>query len=144
MMNYQIKQIADEQTLKRVLDMCYSILGTHYEGLYSYKSWCMRLDRPYLLLYAEWEGVPIAAVLGRAENADGVIVGFAACREEFRRKGITSALLRTFERQAAEYGYSRVTLTSYNDAWKFYQACGYYLLEDRLGRKTYQKMISLN
>lgn len=141
MMDYRIKQITDEQTLKRVLDMCYSILGTHHEGLYSYKSWCSRLDRPYLLLYAEWEGVPIAAVLGRAENADSVAVGFAACREEFRRRGITSALLKVFERQAAEYGYSRVTLTSYNNAWKFYQSCGYYLLEDRLGRKTYQKII---
>ncbi|MGN0679076.1 MAG: GNAT family N-acetyltransferase [Oscillospiraceae bacterium] len=140
-MTYQIKQITNEAVLKSVLDMCYSILGTHHEGLYSYKSWCGRLDRPYLMLYAEWEGVPIAAVLGRAENADGVVVGFAACREEFRRKGITSALMREFERSAAEHGYSRVTLTSYNDAWKFYQACGYMLLEDRLGRKTYQKML---
>lgn len=140
-MTYRIRQIADEQTLRAVLDMCYSILGTHHEGLYSYKAWCRRLDRPFLLLYAECEGAPIAAVLGRVENADGVVVGFAACREQFRRKGVTSALLREFERSAAEYGYSRVTLTSYNDAWMFYQACGYSLLEDRLGRKTYQKMI---
>ncbi len=143
-MTYRIKQITDESTLKSVLDMCYSILGMHHEGLYSYKAWCSRLDRPFLLLYAECEGAPIAAVLGRVENADGVIVGFAACRERFRRKGVTSALLRTFERSAAEYGYSRVTLTSYNDAWKFYQACGYSLLEDKLGRKTFQKLISPN
>lgn len=143
-MTYQIKQITNEDTLRAVLDMCYSILGTHHEGLYSYKAWCSRLDRPFLLLYAQCEGKPIAAVLGRVENADGVVIGFAACREEFRRMGVTSALVKAFEQSAASYGYSRVTLTSYNDAWKFYQACGYSLLEDRLGRKTYQKLISSN
>lgn len=143
-MDFHIRQITDEITLKSVLDMCYSILGTYHEGLYSYKAWCTRLDRPFLLLYAERDGKPIAAVLGRAENADGVVLGFAACREEFRRKGVTSTLLKAFERSAASYGYSRVTLTSYNDAWKFYQACGYSLLEDRLGRKTFQKLLSPN
>ncbi len=143
-MDYQIRQITNERTLRDVLDLCYSILGEHHEGLYSYKSWCTRLDRPYLLLYAEHRGKPVAAVLGRVENVDGVILGFAACKEEYRRKGITSALLRAFEQGAANHGFSRVTLTSYNDAWKFYQSCGYLLLQDRLGRKTYQKPLNPN
>lgn len=140
-MTYQIKPINDEAVLKSVLDMCYSILGEHHEGLYSYKAWCRRLEYNYLMLYAECIGVPIAAVLGRIENADGVIVGFAACKEEFRRKGVTASLMNAFEQSAADHGFKTVTLTSYNDAWKFYQSLGYSLLSDKLGRKTYQKII---
>lgn len=140
-MTYEIKQINSEETLKTVLDMCYSILGEHHEGLYSYKSWCRRLEHNFLLLYAACESVPIAAVLGRVENSCGVIVGFACCREEFRRQGVTSALMRAFERSAACRGFTSVTLTSYNDAWKFYQSLGYSVLSDKLGRKTYQKII---
>lgn len=140
-MTYEIKQINSEQTLKTVLDMCYSILGEHHEGLYSYKAWCRRLEHNYLLLYAHCEGVPIAAVLGRVESACGVVVGFACCREEFRRQGVTSALMRALEHSAALHGFTTVTLTSYNDAWKFYQSLGYSVLSDKLGRKTYQKII---
>lgn len=144
-MTYRIKQVSSEQELRAVLDLCYSILGEHHEGLYSYKAWCRRLEHNYLLLYAECgDGKPISAVLGRVENAEGVIVGFVACKEEYRRMGITSSLMRALEQSAAERGFSRLTLTSYNDAWKFYQSLGYTLLSDRLGRKTYQKELTIS
>lgn len=140
-MTYEIKQVDGEETLKAVLDMCYSILGEHHEGLYSYKAWCRRLEHNYLMLYALCEGEPIAAVLGRVESSSGVVVGFAACKEKFRRQGVTTALMRAFEHSAASRGFTSVTLTSYNDAWKFYQSLGYSVLSDKLGRKTYQKII---
>lgn len=140
-MEYTIRQIADERTLKSVLDMCYSILGEHYEGLYSYEAWCRRLDRSYLLLYAELGGEPIAAVLGRAESTESVVIGFAACREQFRKRGVTSALVRAFEHNARRHGYLKITLTSYNNAWGFYESCGYDIIEEKYGKKTYCKWI---
>lgn len=142
-MTYSIRQVSNERELKSVLDLCYSILGEHHEGLYSYKAWCSRLEHNYLMLYAECGGIPVSAVLGRVENSDGVAACFVACREDFRRMGITSAVMKAFEQSAAAHGFSRVTLTSYNDAWKFYQSLGYSLLSDRLGRKTYQKELTI-
>lgn len=140
-MEYTVRQIADETALKTVLEMCYAILGEHYEGLYSYEAWRRRLDRSYLLLYAERNGEPLAAVLGRAESMESVVIGFAACREQFRRQGITSALVRTFEKNARLHGYSCITLTSYNNAWGFYEKCGYDIVEEKHGKKTYRKWI---
>lgn len=140
-MEYAIRQITDERTLKSVLDMCYSILGEHYEGLYSHEAWRRRLDRSYLLLYAESGGEPIAAVLGRAESSESVVIGFAACREQFRNRGVTSALVRAFEHNARRHGYSKITLTSYNNACGFYESCGYDIIEEKYGKKTYCKWI---
>ena len=138
-MNYTIKQIFDERTLCSVLNMCYSILGEHYEGLYSYEAWVRRLDRGYLMLYAEYGGEPIAAVLGRAESHCSVVIGFAACVEKYRRQGITKSLMSSFERSALMHDYYRITLTSFNDAWGFYEKCGYEVLEEKFGKRIYCK-----
>lgn len=140
-MDYSIKQISDERTLRRVLDMCYSILGEHYEGLYSRDAWARRLDRGYLMLYAEKNGVPIAAVLGRAESPDSVVIGFAACVEEYRGRGVTRDLIGSFERSARLHDYCRITLSSFNGAWGFYEKCGYELVEEKLGKRIYCKYI---
>lgn len=140
-MDYTIKQISDECTLRAVLNMCYSILGEHYEGLYSYEAWLRRLDRGYLMLYAEHGGEPIAAVLGRAESPDSAVIGFAACIEKYRGRGITKSLVQSFERSARMHDYYRITLTSFNGAWGFYEKCGYEVIEEKFGKRIYCKYL---
>lgn len=140
-MDYSIKQISDERTLRTVLNMCYSILGEHYEGLYSYGAWARRLDKGYLMLYAEYGGAPVAAVLGRTESYDCVVIGFAACVEKYRGCGITRSLMSSFERSAALHDYSKITLTSFNGAWGFYEKCGYEVTEEKFGKRIYCKYL---
>ncbi len=140
-MDYTIKQISDERTLRAVLNMCYSILGEHYEGLYSYEAWVRRLDRGYLMLYADCGGEPIAAVLGRAESPDSVVIGFAACVEKYRGHGVTRSLMRSFERSARLHDYCKITLSSFNGAWGFYEKCGYEVTEEKFGKRIYCKYL---
>ncbi|MCM1166778.1 MAG: GNAT family N-acetyltransferase [Lachnospiraceae bacterium] len=140
-MDFTIKQINDERTLKKVLDMCYSILGEHYEGLYSREAWTRRLDRGFLMLYAELGGEPIAAVLGRAESPDSAVIGFAACVEKYRGKGVTKSLMSSFERSARLHDYLKITLTSFNNAWGFYEKCGYEVVGEKFGKRVYCKYL---
>lgn len=140
-MDYTIKQISDERTLRAVLNMCYTILGEHYEGLYSYEAWVRRLDRGYLMLYAEYGGEPIAAVLGRAESPDSAVIGFAACVEKYRGRGITRSLMFSFERSARLHDYCKITLSSFNGAWGFYEKCGYEVIEEKFGKRIYCKYL---
>lgn len=140
-MNYTIKQIDNETTLKSVLEMCWEILGQPNTDMYSEQAWRERLSDNCLLLYAEAEGKPAAAALGRAENPESVVLGYCCCKAEYRGQGITSALLAALEKNAAESGYKYITLGSDDSAWGFYEKCGYSLINEIHGQRIYQKML---
>lgn len=46
-----------------------------------------------MLIYGEKDGKVVAAVLGREECSESLMIGFVACAEEYRRQGITRARL---------------------------------------------------
>jgi len=92
----QIAIIETEDQLKPVLAFCYEILGQHYRDYeqYIYEAWQNRMGvfSP-ILSYAHADNTVVAAVLGRPENEDSLIMGFTACHEDYRKKGITSRLV---------------------------------------------------
>lgn len=141
-MDYTIKRISDKSELKAVLEMCWDILGQPNTDIYSEEAWQSRLDNGCLLLYAELNGKPVAAALGRAENSESVVLGYCCCREKYRRRGITCALLAALERSAADNGYKYVTLGSGDGAWGFYEKCGYILINEIHGQRIYQKLLN--
>lgn len=118
-MDFTIKQIDNETSLRSVLEMCWDILGKPNTDIYSEQAWRERLSDNCLLMYAEIGDKPAAAVLGRAENTESVVLGYCCCKEEYRGKGITSALLAALEDNAAENGYEYITLGSDDSAWGF-------------------------
>lgn len=140
-MKYSIKQISDKTALKAVLEMCWDILGQPNTDIYSEEAWQSRLDNDCLLLYAEIDGKPVAAALARVENNEGVVLGYCCCREEYRRQGITRALLAALEHNAADNGYKYITLGSGDRAWGFYERCGYTLINEIHGQRIYQKIL---
>ncbi len=140
-MDYAIKQISDENTLKAVLEMCWDILGKPNTDIYSEQAWRERLSDNGLMIYAEIGGEPAAVVLGRAESSESVVLGYCCCKEEYRGRGITSALLAVFEKNAEESGYRYITLGSDNSAWGFYEKCGYSLINEIHGQRIYQKIL---
>ena len=136
----ELKEIKSERELQRVLELCYAILGNSNQELYGYEAWKKRLeeeDSP--LIYAEVGGKVVSAVLGRAENKDSLVIGFVACREEYRRQGITKKLMQYFETLAKEKNYKYITLGSQEDA--FYEKCGYQVIFQIHGQNIYQKML---
>lgn len=141
-MDYTIKRISDKLGLKAVLEMCWDILGQPNTEIYSEKAWQSRLDNGCLLLYAEINGKPVAAALARAENSESVVLGYCCCREEYRRQGITRALLAVLEHNAADNGYKYVTLGSDDGAWGFYEKCGYILINEIHWQRIYQKLLN--
>lgn len=136
----RIHRISDRETLKTVLKMCWDILGEPKTDMYSEEAWQSRLDKGFLLLYAEFDGEPIAATLARAEN-EGVVLGYCCYRKEFRRRGIAGSLLAELERSAAKNGYKYITLGSDDSAWGFYEKCGYGLINEIHGQRIYQKIL---
>lgn len=140
-MDYTIKRISDKSELKEVLELCWDILGQPNTDIYSEEAWQSRLDNGCLLLYAEIDGKPAAAVLARAENSDSVVLGYCCCREEYRRRGITRALFAALEHNAADNGYKYITLGSDDGAWGFYEKCGCTLINEIHGQRIYQKML---
>lgn len=114
-MNYEIKCVRNEQELKKVLDMCYKILGDETRNIeyYTYNAWKNRLKNQYqLLLYAVASDVVISSVLGRVENKDSVIMGF-----------------------------KYITLGSRANAEEFYEKCGYKCIKEMHGQKIFQKFL---
>lgn len=106
MANNYMKEIETEQELRDVLNMCYDILGTENAELYGYDAWHKRFtDGLQPLVFAMKDGKIVAAVLGRAENRESLVIGFAACREDYRRQGITRELLDYFENLARNKGF---------------------------------------
>ena len=138
-MDLQIKNIGNEQELAAVLKMCYRILGEDNSEMYGYDAWRQRLADGEPLLYGEKDGRIVSAVLGRRESGESLVVRFVACEEEYRRQGITRALMERFEQVAREQGYKYITLGSKEDA--FYEKCGYKVIFQVHGQNIYQKWL---
>lgn len=136
----KMKEIQTEQELKQVLDLCYSILGENNSELYSYSAWKERLlNGLQPLVYAVEDGKIVSAVLGRAENSDSLVIGFVACDENYRRRGITKKLMSYFEDLARKLNFKYITLGSEEDA--FYEHCGYKNIFQVHGQNIYQKQL---
>ncbi len=140
-MDFIIKQISNEKTLTSVLEMCWDILGKPNTDTYSEQAWRERLSDNCLLIYAEIGDKPVAAALGRAENPESVVLGYCCFKEEYRGRGITSALLAALEKNAKESGYKYITLGSDDSAWGFYEKCGYSLINEIHGQRIYQRIL---
>lgn len=95
-----------------VLELCYRILG---------------------------EDKIVSAVLGREESSESLVIGFVACEEEYRRQGISKALMSYFEEAARRKKYKYITLGSKEDA--FYEKCGYKVIFQIHGQNIYQKIL---
>ena len=133
-------QITTGEMLNAALDLCYPILGNENHELYCRDAWMERLragNQP--LVCAEANGEIISAVLGRSENSESMILGFAACREDYRHQGITSRLMGMFDSLAKAMGYRTITLGSRADG--FYEKCGYHVLCEMHGQNIYQKTL---
>ena len=141
----QIKEIQTETELNAVLDLCYSVLGENSpvletSDLYRRDAWRERLaDGHQPLVYAVEDGKIVSAVLGRAEHADSMVIGFTACHAAYRRRGITKQLMQHFEDRARGMGYKYITLGSFEDA--FYERCGYHVIAQAGGQNIYQKLL---
>lgn len=136
----EFKEIKTEYELKRVLEMCYRILGNNNAELYGYEAWLGRLrDGLQPLMYAYDGDRIVSAILGRSENKDSLVIGFVACDENYRRQGITKKLMERFEEKAKELRYKYITLGSKEDA--FYEKCGYKTIFEINGQNVYQKIL---
>lgn len=139
-MSVTIKEIRTEQELKSALALCYRILGHDDSELYGYDAWLKRLrDGLQPLMYAQDGDKVVSAVLGRRESAESLVIGFVACAEAYRRRGITKSLMAHFEESARKMGYKYITLGSEADA--FYEKCGYKLIFQIHGQNIYQKIL---
>ena len=139
-----ISAIQNESQLDAVLEFCYGILGQHLRDIdgYRHEEWLARVEKhSSLLLYAHEDGEPIAAVLGRPENADSLVMGFVACDEKHRLRGITRASTQAFEANAKREGYKYITLCADQNAEGFYEKCGYTRINEMHGQKIYQKLL---
>lgn len=135
-----MKEIETEQELKDVLEMCYDILGTDNTDIYGYDAWHKRfLDGLQPLVFAIKDGKIVSAVLGRAESEESLVVGFTACREEYRKQGITGKLMNYFEDLAKKKGFKYITLGSKEDG--FYEKCGYKVIFQIHGQNIFQKVL---
>lgn len=142
MNNVIIKEIETEDELRKVLELCYDILGEQYSHseLYGYDAWHKRLiDGLQPLVYAVKDEKIVSAVLGRAENRDSLVIGFAACRESYRKQGITKELVFYFEDLARKKGFKYITLGSKENA--FYEKCGYKVIFQVHGQDIFQKVL---
>jgi len=138
MSQFLIKEIETEQELRDVLRLCYRILGESIPEIYGYAAWRERfLNGMQPLVYAIKDNKIVSAVLWRAENPENITIGFVACHENYRRQGITKALMHHFEDCAKKQGYQYVTLGSHADV--FYEKCGYHKIFEINGQNIYQK-----
>lgn len=141
---YQILQIKNEEQLAPVLEICYRILGEHLREVdnYKFENWKQRIDKDSaLLLYAYENNKVLSAVLGRKESFDSLIIGFVACDEENRKKGITQALIEQLEANAKQSGFRYITLGADKNAEGFYEKLGYKIINEMHGQKIYQKLL---
>lgn len=140
MIDLVMKEIKTESELKKVLELCYKVLGTRNDELYGYDAWYQRLqDGLQPLVYAIKDEKIVSAVLGRAENKESLVIGFVACDENFRKQGITKKLLGYFEDLARKQGFKYITLGSEEDA--FYEKCGYKAIFQIHDQNIYQKVL---
>lgn len=135
-----MKEINTEQELREVLRLCYDVLGEDHSELYGFEAWHERfLNGLQPLVYARIDDKIVSAVLGRAENQDSLVIGFVACREDYRRQGITKGLMSYFEELARKQGFRYITLGSKEDS--FYEKCGYNVIFQIHDQNIYQKML---
>lgn len=135
-----MKEIETEQELKSVLEMCYKYLGTENEELYGYDVWHKRfIEGLQPLVFAVKDEKIVSAVLGRAENEESLVIGFVACHEDYRKKGITKGLLDYFEDLARKRGFKYITLGSKEDG--FYKKCGYNVIFEVNNQNIFQKIL---
>jgi len=140
MATVNMKEIETEQELREVLELCYNILGTVDSELYGYDAWHKRfIEGLQPLVYAVKDGEIVSAILGRAENKDSLVIGFVACRENYRRQGITKGLLGYFEELARKKGFKYITLGSEEDT--FYEKCGYKVIFQVHNQNIFQKIL---
>lgn len=140
MFGVTMKEIETEQELKKVLGMCYDILGADDTELYGYDAWYKRfIEGSHLLVFAMKNDKIVSAVLGRAENEESLVVGFVACHEDYRKQGITKGLLNYFEDLARKQGFKYITLGSKED--EFYKKCGYKMIFQIHGQNIFQKVL---
>jgi|GEM_PF-1438681 len=109
----QISYVESAEQLNAVLALCCSILGQHISEIenYRYEDWERRISaNSRLLLFAHEGDQVIAAVLGRPESEDSLVMGFAACDAAFRKRGITKRLVAQFEANARMMRFKYITL----------------------------------
>ncbi len=135
----EIREIQTEQELHAVLELCYRILGEDNSETYGYDAWRRRLANGEPLVYGKKDGRVVSAVLGREESGESLVIGFVVCAEEYRRQGITSALMEYFENIARQKAYKYITLGSKEDA--FYERCGYKVIFQVHGQNINQKLL---
>lgn len=141
MPDVELQQITTEESLNKSLDLCYSLLGHEDHETYRRSAWLKRFhsgNQP--LVCATVNGEVVSAVLGRSESSESLILGFAACREDFRGRGITRRLMVLFETLARDMGYRTITLGSRADG--FYEKCGYRILRRMDEQNIYQKTLN--
>lgn len=139
-----IKYVDTKEKLEPVLELCYSILGQQRRKMdnYSYEAWENRIDKwSKVLIYAEYDGNVISAVLGRPENSDSLVMGFVACDEKFRNHGITRLLIKEFETNAKILGFKYITLGANPTANGFYEKCGYSVIAEMPEQKIFKKIL---
>ena len=144
MVDFEIKTIQNEDGLDAVLELCRRVLGENVcdNSPYTREEWLERVSSiPDLLVYAEADGAVVAAILGRSESAESLVLGFAACDERYRWQGITRALVERFEEKARVRGYKYITLGARSEAEVFYEKCGYKCITEMHGQKIYQKIL---
>ena len=140
-MTYKTRIVKDITELNKVLKFCYEILGERNDNVYGPAAWANRLNENYLMIFAEKDGDIVSTVMGRAENRDSIVLGFAACRADCRNNGITSSLLSRLENNARQYDYKYITLGSADESVGFYEKCGYKIIAEMHGQKIYQKLL---
>lgn len=134
-------EINSIEKLHRVLSLCYEILGYDEGELYGPDAWEKRwMEGKSPMLYAKKDNTIVAAVLGRAENEESMVLGFVACEANYRRQGITKSLIEKFENTCKDMNYKYITLGSKEDI--FYEKCGYKVIQQMNGQNIYQKIIS--
>ena len=138
----EIYYVENTEQLDAVLALCYDVLGEHLREVdnYKYADWKDRIGKySQLLIYARENTDVIAAVLGRPETAEGLVMGFVACHKDFRMRGITSRLVQRFEMNAKDLGFKYITLGADSKSEVFYEKCGYRMINEIHGQKIFQK-----
>ncbi len=137
-----IRAVQDKAELQEAVALCHRILRVAGDDeLYGYAAWEARLNHRELMVAAWQNNHVVAAVLGRAENPDSVVMGMVACTEECRGQGITARLVAKLEQHARESLFRYITLGAAEEAHGFYERCGYRQIATIHDQRIYQKIL---
>lgn len=141
-MEVNIRAVQDKAEMQEAVTLCHRILRVSGDDeLYGYAAWEARLDHRELMVAAWQDGRVVAAVLGRAENPDSVVMGMVACAEAYRGQGITARLVAKLEQHARKGGFRFITLGAAEEAHGFYERCGYRQIATIHDQRIYQKIL---